>query len=97
MMKDFATIPFYTDDGEEIELAVLEQTRINGVNYLLVSALEEEDPDEDAEEAYAFILKETGSAGQEESEYEEVEDEEEFLSVSKIFEQLIDDIDFEVE
>jgi len=97
MMKDFATIPFYTDDGEEIELAVLEQTRINGVNYLLVSALEEEDPDENAEEAYAFILKETGSAGQEESEYEEVEDEEEFLSVSKIFEQLIDDIDFEVE
>ena len=97
MMKDFATIPFYTDDGEEIELAVLEQTRINGVNYLLVSALEEENPDEDAEEAYAFILKETGSAGQEESEYEEVEDEEEFLSVSRIFEQLIDDIDFEVE
>ena len=97
MMKDFATIPFYTDDGEEIELAVLEQTRINGVNYLLVSALEEENPDEDAEEAYAFILKETGSAEQEESEYEEVEDEEEFLSVSRIFEQLIDDIDFEVE
>ena len=97
MMKDYATIPFYTDDGEEIELAVLEQTRINGINYLLVSAMEEEDPDEDTEEAYAFILRETGSAGQDESEYEEVEDEEEFLSVSKIFEQLIDDIDFEVE
>ncbi len=97
MMKDYATIPFYTDDGEEIELAVLEQTRINGINYLLVSAMEEEDPGEDTEEAYAFILRETGSAGQDESEYEEVEDEEEFLSVSKIFEQLIDDIDFEVE
>ena len=97
MMKDYLTIPFYTDDGEKIELAVLEQTRINGINYLLVSAVEEENPDEDTEEAYAFILREKEPPSQEESEYEEIEDEEEILSVSRIFEQLMDDIDFEVE
>lgn len=91
-MKEFASIPFYTEDGEEIELAILEQTRINGINYLLVSPVEE-----DTEEAYAFLLKESGSTDQLESTYEEVLDEEEMLSVSKIFEQLMEDMDFEVE
>ncbi|MBR5047279.1 MAG: DUF1292 domain-containing protein [Eubacterium sp.] len=89
-MKEFASIPFYTEDGEEIELAVLEQTRINGINYLLVSPVEEED-------TYAFLLKECGTEDQLESTYEEIEDEEEMLSVSRIFEQLMEDMDFEVE
>ena len=92
-MKEFASIPFYTEDGEEVELAILEQTRINGINYLLVSPVEEDT----GEEAYAFLLKESGSADQLESTYEEVLDEEEMLSVSKIFEQLMEDMDFEVE
>ncbi|MDO4976453.1 MAG: DUF1292 domain-containing protein [Eubacteriales bacterium] len=96
-MKDFPTIPFFTEDGEEIELAILEQTRINGVNYLLVSACEGEDWDEESEEAYVFILKESDSTDSEESTYEEVLDDEELISVSKIFEQLMEDMDFEVE
>ena len=91
-MKEFASIPFYTEDGEEIELAILEQTRINGINYLMVSPVEEE-----GEDIYAFLLKESGSGDSSESTYEEVLDEEEMLSVSKIFEQLMEDIDFEVE
>lgn len=96
-MKEFATIPFFTEDGEKIELAILEQTRINGVNYLLVSACEGDNWDEEAEDAYAFILKESGSMDSEESTYEEVLDDEELISVSKIFEQLMEDMDFEVE
>ena len=36
-MKKYESIPFLTDDGLEIEFCVIEQTRINGVNYLLVS------------------------------------------------------------
>lgn len=92
-MKEFATIPFFTEDGEKIELAILEQTRINGVNYLLVSDCE----DEDAEDAYAFMLKEVESEDSLESTYEEIQDPEEMISVSKIFEQLMEDIDFEVE
>jgi len=38
---DERKIIFTNDDGEEDELYVLEETRINGVNYLLVS--DEED------------------------------------------------------
>ncbi len=96
-MKGFTMIPFYTEEGEKIELAVLEQTRINGVNYLLVSPSEDGNWDEETEEAYAFILKEKESPSREESTYEEVTDEEEMMSISKIFEQLMEDLDFEVE
>lgn len=96
-MKEFATIPFFTEDGEEIELAILEQTRINGINYLLVSACEGDEWDEEAEDAYCFILKESESTDSLESTYEEVQDDEELISVSKIFEQLMEDMDFEME
>ena len=97
-MKEFATIPFFTEDGEKIHLAILEQTRINGINYLLVSECEENgDWDEEAEDAYAFILKESESTDSEESTYVEVRDDDELISVSRIFEQLMEDMDFEVE
>ena len=46
------TITLTTDDDEEIELMVIEQTMINNVNYLLVTDSEEDEAD-------AYILKET--------------------------------------
>ena len=39
------------DTGEEVEFFVLEQTRVNGVNYLLVTE------NDDEEETDAYILK----------------------------------------
>lgn len=60
------TITLTTDDDEEIELMVIEQTMINNVNYLLVTDSEEDEAD-------AYILKETG-AETEEAYYEFVED-----------------------
>ena len=36
-MEEREVIPFVTDDGEELELYVLEQTKLNGLNYLLVA------------------------------------------------------------
>ena len=45
------TITLTTDDDEEIELMVIEQTMINNVNYLLVTDSEEDEVD-------AYILKE---------------------------------------
>ena len=48
------TITLTTDDDEEIELMVIEQTMINNVNYLLVTDSEEDEAD-------AYILKETGA------------------------------------
>lgn len=45
-------ITFVTDDGGKEEFYVEEQTRINGVNYILVS-------DSKDDEANAYILKDT--------------------------------------
>jgi len=44
-------ILFTAEDEEEVEFFVLEQTRIGGVNYILVA-------DSEGEEAEALILKE---------------------------------------
>ena len=56
-------IEFITDDNEVVNFYILEETRINGVNYILVTDSEE---DEDAE---AFILKDTSSAQSMEASY----------------------------
>ena len=47
-------ITFVTDDGGKEEFYVEEQTRINGVNYILVS-------DSKDDEANAYILKDAVS------------------------------------
>ena len=85
-------LAFLTDDGKNAEFFVLEQTRINGMNYLLVT----DDPDD--EEAFVYIMRENAKESSGDlNAYEIVEDDEELLSVSKIFEQLMDDIDIKVE
>ncbi|NBH15059.1 DUF1292 domain-containing protein [Lachnospiraceae bacterium] len=74
-------------DGEALEFYVIEQTQINGANYLLVA--EEEDGDCDA-----FILKELPQENEEEAMYEMVESEEELEYISKIFSEILEDVDF---
>ena len=81
------TIEITTDEGDVISLYVLEQTRLGGVNYLLVT--EEEDGDADA-----MILKEVSGEEDEEGLYEIVDDDNELLAVSAVFEDLLDDIKF---
>lgn len=83
-------IIFTTEDGEEAAFFVLEETRLNGVNYLLVADSEEE-------EANALILKETAGDNPEETIYDAVEDEKELNALSKVFEELLEDIDIEME
>ena len=82
-------IIFTTEDGEEIAFYVVEQTTLAGENYLLVADSEEE-------EANAFILKEVKIDNEEDIIYDEVEDEELLEALSKIFEELLDDIDIEM-
>ncbi len=77
-------IIFTADDGSKEEFYIEEQTRIGGVNYLLVS-------DSMEEEANAYILKELPSSQGEESEYVMVEDEVEFEAVSEVFSRMLDD------
>lgn len=77
--------------GEEVEFCVIEETRINNTNYLLVT----EEEDENVEEAEAYILKDISKAQDEQAEYAMVEDDAELEAVSKIFAELLDDVDIE--
>ena len=82
------TIKLTTDD-EEIEMIVVEQTMINNVNYLLVTDSAEDDAD-------AYMLKQTG-AETEDAFYEFVEDSTELEVISRVFEEMLDDIDLKYE
>ena len=79
-------LEFIDENGEKIELFVVDETRINGVNYLLVSESDSED-----EEAEAYILKDVSEAVSEEAVYEFVEDDSELEAVGKVFSELMDD------
>jgi hypothetical protein len=80
-------IKFTFADGEETaEFFVLEQTRIGGIDYILVTDSEEEDGE-------ALILKDLSKDGEEEALYEIVEEDEELLAVSKVFEEMLEDVD----
>lgn len=92
MSEKSEKIVFTNDDNEEVEFYVLEQTMINGKNYLLVA-----DSDNEEEEANALILREKITTDSEETIYDVVEEEEEVQSISKIFVELLDDVDIELE
>ena len=83
-------IKFAFGDGNgEDEFFVLEQTKINGATYILVTDSEEDD-------AECLILKETGVEEQTDKMYESVEDDTELLAVSKVFEELLEDVSIEM-
>ena len=81
------TVNFITEDGDEVVFRVIEETKINGVKYLLVL-----DDIEDEEEE-ALILKEVSTEDAEEAFYDIVEDEKELTAVAAIFEELLDDLE----
>ena len=81
-------IKFQTEDGI-VEFFVEEQTTVAGVTYLLVS-------DSLDDEANAYIMKDISEEGSPEASYEMVEEEEEMIAISKVFEQMLDDVDLEV-
>jgi hypothetical protein len=79
-------ITFITDNNEEIIFQVIEQTRLGGVDYLLVCTT-----DEDEEEA--LILKDVSKDTDIEAIYDIVDDDMELAMASEIFKELIDDIE----
>ena len=79
-------IIFETENGEKITFYAEEETRVNGVNYLLVS-------DSEDDGASAYILKDISADGDEEADYVMVEDEEEFEAVAALFEKMMEDTD----
>ncbi len=82
-------ITFTTDTGETVVFQVLEQTRLGGVDYLLVSTGNDDDGEEEA-----LILKDISKITDEEAIYDIVEDDQEIETVAAIFQELLDDIDF---
>ncbi|MDY5576963.1 MAG: DUF1292 domain-containing protein [Lachnospiraceae bacterium] len=84
----FGKIRMVDEEGAEIEFSVIEQTRVNNTDYLLVTDSEEED-----DEVNAFIVKDLSKPEEEEALYEFVEDDDEFESVAKIFDELVGDLD----
>ena len=81
-------IKFQSDGMEEAEFFVLEQTKLNGTSYILVTDSEEGD-------AECLILRDRSEAEDTESIYEIVEDDTELSAVSKVFEELLEDIEIE--
>ena len=72
------------ENGEEIELTVLESTRINGMNYILATdAAEEEDGD-------CYLLKDLSGDDESEAVYQFVENDDELDYMFKIFTELMD-------
>ena len=81
------TIVMQGENGENIEFEVIETTRLGGVDYYLVCDTEDEES--------AYILKDVSSVDEETSIYEFVEDDKEYDAIAEIFEEIMDDIDFE--
>lgn len=79
----------FEDTKEVVEFFVLEQTRVNGSNYILVTDSEED-------EAECLVLKDTSAAEDTESLYEIVEDDVELSAILKVFEELLEDVDIEM-
>ncbi len=76
----------HKETGETAEFYVLEETRLNGVDYILVTDSQEDDGE-------ALILKDLSADGDSEALYEVVEDDRELESVMGIFSQLLEDVD----
>ena len=81
-------LTFQGEDGTTEEFYVLEQTRVGGVNYLLVA-------DSEGEDGECLILRDVAGDEERESLYEIVEDEQEQEGLLAVFEQLLDDVDIE--
>lgn len=89
MDEELNKITFTAEDGEELEFFVLEETTISGNTYLLVA-------DSIEEEANALILKEEPGES-DEAIYDIVENEDELAALSKVFEELMEDIAIETD
>lgn len=77
----------FTPDGEEaVAFYVLEQTRLGGVDYLLVTDSENEDGE-------ALIMRDISAVDEEEALYEIVTEDEELSAVAAVFENMLDDVD----
>ena len=87
-MSKLEKITFNPEGEEPVDFYVLEQTRIGGYNYILVTDFEEGDGE-------ALILKDISGAEDEEAVYDIVSEDKELNAIAEIFENLLDDVEFD--
>ena len=75
------------ENDDKIEFEVLETTRLGGVDYYLVCDTEDKES--------AYIIKDVSKTEEETSVYEFVEDDKEYDAIAAIFEEIMDDVEFE--
>ena len=80
-------IVFEPEEGSPVEFYVLEETKLGGITYILVTEEEQGDGD-------AWILKDISSPEEEEAVYEMVEDDVELDAVGAVFESMMQDVEF---
>ena len=77
----------FTPEGEEpVQFCVLEQTRLGGVDYILVTDSEEGDGD-------ALILRDLSAADEPDAVYEIVTDDEELNAVAAVFGNMLEGVE----
>ncbi len=78
----------FIQEGEEtpVDFYVLEQTKLGGVTYILVTDTQEGDGE-------ALILKDLSTEEDAEALYEIVSEDDELQAVAAVFENLLDDIE----
>jgi len=86
-MSKLEKITFNPEGEDPVEFFVLEQTRIGGYNYILVTDFEEGDGE-------ALILKDLSTDGEEESVFTIVSDDDELAAVSGVFSNMLEDVEF---
>ena len=90
-MTDEKKITMTADSGESLDFYVLEETRIGGIDYLLVT------DEMDEEDGECYILKDLSGAEDDQAVYEFVENDEELDYLYRIFSELLNDADVEIE
>ena len=79
-------ISIIDDEGNEIELIVIETAKVEGRDYILAS-----------EDDKAYILKDVSGDKDLDSVYEFVEDDKELDMLADVFSELISDMDIDIE
>ena len=89
-MNDNGKIILKDENGAEDVFYIVEETKLAGVSYIMVTDTPEDEP-----EADAYILKDVSAPESEEAIYEFVEDDRELEAISEIFAELLEDTDIE--
>ena len=77
----------FTPEGEEpVQFYILEQTRLGGVDYILVTDSEEGDGE-------AFILRDMSALEDTDALYEIVTEDKELNAVAAVFEDMLEDVE----